>query len=163
MALALTLRFIVPLRAQLNLKLVKRLLEQSAGFEVSTCINGKEALAALIDAYTAGCPPHIAVIDWQMPVMTGPEAARAFREWEAAHLPPGAPRLPVLCLTANVLEEHAAECAAAGMDALLTKPLRADALADLRTRAVTYAAALAASSCGKVVLAAAEENDDDDG
>jgi CheY-like chemotaxis protein len=136
---------------------VKRLLELSAGFEVRTGINGKEALDALVAAFTAGCPPHIAVIDMSMPVMSGPEATRAFREWEQAHLPPGAPRLPVLCLTANVLEEHAAECAAAGMDTMLTKPLRADALAGLRARAATYAAALTASSYGKRMAA------DDDG
>jgi CheY-like chemotaxis protein len=49
----------------------------------------------------------------QMPCMTGPEAAAAFRAWER-DMRPGAPTLPLIALTANVLEEHAAECKAAG-------------------------------------------------
>ena len=76
-----------------------------------------------------------------MPVMSGPEAGRAFRAWEAARLPPGAPRLPMYCLTANVLEEHRRECEAAGFDGFHTKPLRADALAALQARAAAHAAA----------------------
>ncbi len=34
------------------------------------------------------------------------DATRAFRAWEQDNLPPDAPRLPVFCITANVLEEH---------------------------------------------------------
>ncbi len=70
-------------------------------------------------------------------------AARAFRAWEAAHRP-RAPRTPMYCLTANVLEEHRAECDAAGFDGFLTKPLRADALTELRARAAEHADALTA-------------------
>ena len=73
-----------------------------------------------------------------MPVMDGPTATRAFREWEVAHAPCGT-RLPVYCLTANVLEEHKDVCCAAGMDEFITKPLRRDALAELRQRAAEYA------------------------
>jgi hypothetical protein len=36
----------------------------------------------------------------------GADATRAFRAWEQDNLPPDAPRLPVFCITANVLEEH---------------------------------------------------------
>ena len=73
-----------------------------------------------------------------MPLMTGPEAAVAFRAWER-DMRPGE-HLPLIALTANVLEEHAAECKAAGMDAFLSKPLRPDALAVLRAHAGAYAA-----------------------
>ena len=51
------------------------------------------------------------------------------------------PRLPVYCLTANVLEEHRAECENAGFDGFLTKPLRRENLAELRDRAQAYTAA----------------------
>jgi CheY-like chemotaxis protein len=184
---------------KLNLLLVKRLLEQHAGFSVETAVNGREAL----DKLTSLCArrstsPHVAVIDMQarprarvracvhccarpdvlcrpcrqcrqMPFLSGPgaftstrpsartaahaadapatraEATRAFRAWEAAQ-PREWPRLPVYCLTANVLEEHRLECAAAGMDAgFLTKPLRADALADMRRVAEAHAQALRAA------------------
>ena len=51
---------------KLNLLLVKRLLEQHAGFSVETAVNGREAL----DKLTALCArrstsPHVAVIDMQ--------------------------------------------------------------------------------------------------
>ncbi len=71
------------------------------------------------------------------------EAARAFRAWEAEHRP-GAPRLPIFALTANVLDEHRAECAAAGMDGFVSKPLRACMLPELQQRARGYAEQLAA-------------------
>jgi CheY-like chemotaxis protein len=48
----------------LNLKLVKRLLEQH-GFRVETAANGKEAFDRLVRVYETGAPPHIAIIDMQ--------------------------------------------------------------------------------------------------
>ena len=56
-----------------------------------------------------------------MPVMSGPDATRAFRAWEREHAPHAAPRLPVFCITANVLEEHRLECETAGMCGFITK------------------------------------------
>jgi CheY-like chemotaxis protein len=44
----------------------QRLLEQH-GFTVTTAANGKEAFDALVAAYEAGAPPHIAIIDMQVP------------------------------------------------------------------------------------------------
>jgi hypothetical protein len=49
----------------LNLKLVKRLLEQSAQFSVEPAVNGKEAYDKLVAAFEIGEPPHIAVLDMQ--------------------------------------------------------------------------------------------------
>jgi CheY-like chemotaxis protein len=43
------------------------------------------------------------------------DATRAFRAWERDNLPADAPRLPVYCITANVLEEHRQACETAGM------------------------------------------------
>ena len=63
--------------------------------------------------------------------------ARSLRAWEAER---GAARLPLYCLTANVLEEHRAECESAGFDGFLTKPLRRENLAELRRHAQAYAA-----------------------
>jgi CheY-like chemotaxis protein len=65
------------------------------------------------------------------------DATRAFRAWEQEHRP--GLRLPIYCLTANVLDEHRQECEAAGMDFHLPKPLRVHALAELRQRALAYA------------------------
>jgi CheY-like chemotaxis protein len=70
--------------------------------------------------------------------MSGPEAAAAYRVWEAAARP-GAMRLPIISLTANAAEEHAAECSQAGMDFFLAKPLRQEAIPVLRAHAAAYA------------------------
>ena len=85
-----------------------------------------------------------------MPIWGGPEAARALRAWEAeAADDAAAPRLPIFALTANCLEAHRVECAAAGMDGFLTKTLGRAALPQLQQRAREYeraAAQLAAAS-----------------
>jgi CheY-like chemotaxis protein len=133
----------------LNLKLVKLVLEKH-GFTVETGANGREAFDKLRVAFETGAPPSIAIIDMQMPGWSGPDAARAWRTWEAQHRQ-GRPRLPMLCLTANVMEENREECEAAGFDAFLPKPLRATALMELRERAAAYAQQLAAAPVAAAV------------
>jgi two-component system, sensor histidine kinase len=63
------------------------------------------------------------LMDVQMPGVDGLEATRRIRA-----LPPPACRVPVLGLTANVLEEERRRCLAAGMDQCLTKPIAWGAL-----------------------------------
>jgi CheY-like chemotaxis protein len=93
----------------LNLRLISRLL-QLQGFEITAVADGGAALEALEALTEAGTVPFdLAVLDMNMPIMSGPEAAAAYRQWEAAARP-DAMRLPIIALTANALEEHAAEC-----------------------------------------------------
>jgi CheY-like chemotaxis protein len=108
------------------LRLITRLL-QLQDFEVTAVADGGAALDALRANYEAtaaaaaagggapglAAPFDLAVLDMSMPVMSGPQAAAAFRAWEAAARP-GAMRLPIISLTANAAEEHASECAQAG-------------------------------------------------
>ena len=54
----------------------------------------------------------------------------------------GAPPLPLLCLTANVLDEHRAACEAAEFNGFITKPLHSSMLPQLRARAEAHAVAL---------------------
>ena len=71
-----------------------------------------------------------------MPKMDGLEATRRFRAWEQScrTAPQGQQhaatrkRLPIVALSANVVDEKIEECTAAGMDGFLGKPLRLDAL-----------------------------------
>ncbi|MDO9245413.1 MAG: response regulator, partial [Phenylobacterium sp.] len=58
----------------------------------------------------------------QMPVMDGLTATRVIRQEEAGR---GAPRTPILALTANVMADHLAAYRAAGMDGLVGKPIDA--------------------------------------
>ena len=131
----------------LNLMLVTRMLERAAGFAVESSADGHEAYDSIVAAAERGRMPHLVILDMQMPRWSGPDAARAVRAWEAAQRPPRPP-VPIYALTANVLEEHRAECDAAGMDGFLTKPLRAAALPELQQRAREYQRAMAGlTSC----------------
>ena len=127
-----------PLRAlladdnRLNLLLLSKLLPMAGFSHVTVCDDGAQSLEAL----TSGEVFHLVVLDMCMPT-PGPEVARSLRAWEAER---GAARLPLYCLTANVLEEHRAECESAGFDGFLTKPLRRENLAELRRHAQAYAA-----------------------
>ena len=94
-----------------------------AGAAIVTSVeNGAEALEAL-----AAQAFDLVLMDMQMPVMDGLTAMRALREREAAS---GAPRTPVLALTANAGVEQAAASRAAGADEHLAKPVSADRLLD---------------------------------
>lgn len=70
----------------------------------------------------------LVLMDVQMPDLDGLEATRRLREIEQSE---GAPRLPVIALTANAMVGDRERCLAAGMDGYLSKPLRRDALARL--------------------------------
>jgi signal transduction histidine kinase/CheY-like chemotaxis protein len=65
------------------------------------------------------------LMDLHMPGLDGLAAARAIREWEYAT---GAPRAAILAITADVLPETRSAAEAAGIDALLAKPMTPDSL-----------------------------------
>lgn len=65
------------------------------------------------------------LMDINMPVMDGYEAMKKIRAYEAEnHLAP----VPIIALTANVLQGDKARYLASGADAILAKPLQLDAL-----------------------------------
>ena len=100
----------------------------------------------------------------EMPVLSGTEVAAEYRRWEAeeAQATGVNSHLPIVALTANVTEEHAAQCESAGMDLFLPKPLRDFAIPALRAHATAHAEqravlyeAQAATREGAAVAAAA--------
>ncbi|MEM6571778.1 MAG: ATP-binding protein [Planctomycetota bacterium] len=99
---------------------VAQLLLESWGHEVQIASNGQKALLALEEATF-----DIVLMDMQMPVMGGLEATRRIRESERSSDDP--PTL-ILAMTANVAPEAAAQCAEAGMDDHIAKPIDADEL-----------------------------------
>ena len=117
---------------ELILKLVSKVL-RAAGFRVSTAVNGAEALAALQAAAAAGAAlPDAVLTDVQMPVMDGLAFTRAYRAWETSRVPPGQARLPIIALSANVLDEHVAASFAAGVTRHFAKPLRGETVQELK-------------------------------
>ena len=155
------LRLLVADDHPLALRLVTCLL-QLHGFAVTPVADGAAALAALKAAFPAhsavgtpaAAPFDLALLDMDMPVLSGPACTAAFREWEAAR-PPGEPRLPIAALTANVAAEHARTCAAAGMTIFLAKPLRAADMSLLRAHAASFSEARAVAAAAAAALPAA--------
>jgi CheY-like chemotaxis protein len=68
------------------------------------------------------------LMDVHMPGVDGIEATRRIREGEAKLSPAARARLPIIALTASVMDEDRQNCLAAGMDDFLTKPLDPNAL-----------------------------------
>ena len=66
------------------------------GYEVVTCANGAEAIDRLEDTYGSGLPAAI-VLDWMMPVMTGPDLVARL----AAH--PRWATIPIVVVSAVAL------------------------------------------------------------
>ncbi|MDO8047110.1 response regulator [Janthinobacterium sp. SUN211] len=89
----------------------------TCGYAIDTAENGALGLQAL-----AGQQYDLVLMDCMMPVMDGYQACQALRTREAAS---GAPRLPVIALTAGVTDDDRQRCAAAGMDDYLSKPFTA--------------------------------------
>jgi signal transduction histidine kinase/ActR/RegA family two-component response regulator len=75
----------------------------------------------------------VVLMDMQMPVMDGLEATRAIRAYEQLV---GAPRTPIIMLSANALSEHVRSGHEAGADLHLAKPITAEDLMDALARAL---------------------------
>jgi signal transduction histidine kinase/CheY-like chemotaxis protein len=88
------------------------------GITADIVANGQEAIEA-----ASSKPYDLILMDVQMPVMDGLQAARAIRE-----LPTTAAMTPIIALTANARKEDAAQCWSAGMNWHLAKPEKKDVL-----------------------------------
>lgn len=104
---------------ELNVVVARSVLEK-LGCTVDVAMNGHDALAMFDPAKY-----DLALLDIQLPDMTGLDIARQLRERYAAHTLP-----PLIALTANVLKDKQ-EYLKAGMDDVLSKPLAVKALTDV--------------------------------
>lgn len=108
---------------EVNRKLALRMLEK-LGLRADIAENGREALAMLaVNRY------DLVLMDMQMPVMDGIEAARLLFERLPKEDCP-----PVVAMTANVLPEDKEKCLAIGMSDFISKPFRMEALRTLVNR-----------------------------
>ncbi|HMP62070.1 MAG TPA: ATP-binding protein, partial [Phenylobacterium sp.] len=104
------------------------------GVDLTLALDGREALQRLAqDRF------DLVLMDMQMPVMDGLAATRAIRSREAEL---GAPRLPVLMLSANAMRRHQEEAQAAGADRHVARPVTAQALLEAMARALPDPVAL---------------------
>ncbi len=101
-----------------NQKLAVGLLKRW-GHTVSVVENGLEAVQAW-----ANGPFDVILMDVQMPIMDGLEAARTIRSKEA-----GTNRhVPIIAVTAHAMTGDREKCMLAGMDGYVTKPFKKQAL-----------------------------------
>jgi CheY-like chemotaxis protein len=113
---------------------VVRLILRKLGVAADVAHHGRAAVAcAQQHEY------DLILMDLQMPEMDGFEATRTIRRERAAGRQP-----MIVALTANALQGDEEACLAAGMDAYMSKPARADQLAEMLRRAKLRLAAPAA-------------------
>ena len=101
-----------------NQLVCRRILER-LGYEVESVTDGSQAVAL-----AAKGTFDLVLMDVQMPIMDGIEAARAIREGEKGV------RIPIVALTANAMEGDRENCRKAGMDDYLPKPFQCTELRD---------------------------------
>ncbi|MEI8036749.1 MAG: PAS domain S-box protein [Verrucomicrobiota bacterium] len=98
---------------------------QSLGYRVEFAANGAEAVETFApEKYSA------ILMDIQMPVMNGLEAARNIRERESAS------HVQIIALTANVMPGDRERYLAGDMDEFLSKPFKRDELAAILKRLI---------------------------
>jgi CheY-like chemotaxis protein len=119
------LRVLIAEDNTVNMMIAVAMLERW-GLDVVQALDGREAVAAVQRAVTAGRPFDAVLMDVQMPEMSGHEATRALREQEAGGAL-GRP-LPIIALTAAALVTEREEALRSGMNDFLTKPIDADKL-----------------------------------
>lgn len=119
---------------ELNREVATELLHM-AGFIVDTAENGKVALEMVSRANY-----DLVLMDMQMPVMDGVTATREIRKL------PQFSTLPIVAMTANVMQHDKDKCIAAGMNDHIAKPIDPDELWEkmhywLKLKSITTATA----------------------
>jgi signal transduction histidine kinase/CheY-like chemotaxis protein len=115
-----SLRVLVADDNAINRRVVTRILT-SAGHMVTAVADGEQALDALEDA-----PFDVALLDVNMPVLDGIEAAKLYRFASLSERP-----VPLIALTADATARTRDRCLEAGMDTCLVKPVEPERLLDV--------------------------------
>ena len=104
-------------------QLVLRTLMEQFGITLTVVDNGKLAVEAWKSQIW-----DIILMDMQMPVMGGVEASRIIRDQERAT---GRTETPIIAVTANAMTHHMSEYESAGINGIVSKPIKADTLANV--------------------------------
>lgn len=100
-------------------QMVARGMLNKLGYTVACVSNGKEALGFLEER-----PVDLILMDCLMPVMDGYETTREWRDIEKAR----GGHIPIVAMTASVVEGEQQRCLLAGMDDYLSKPVNIEEL-----------------------------------
>ncbi|MFA5905738.1 MAG: response regulator, partial [Desulfobacula sp.] len=103
-----------------NQKMTKLMLSK-AGYMIDIADDGKEA----VKKYTEKPDSYdLIFMDINMPKMDGFQATKLIRSFEEKKN--NLPKIPILALTANVMDDFKTKCTEAGMNDFLTKPIKRD-------------------------------------
>ena len=107
-----------------NLEILEQLLN-SVGMDVVSLIKSQEVMPFLHRAFEAGDGFHIAILDLQMPGMSGYDVAMEIRNWEreSREGEDNQTRFPLVALS-SLMAKDARKCEEAGFDGFLNKPIR---------------------------------------
>ena len=113
-----------------NQKVALNILEKKLGYHADVVTNGKEAIESL-----ERLDYDLVLMDGQMPEMDGYEATRIIRDESSAvrnH------NIPIIAITANAMKGDRKKCLEAGMDDYVSKPIKAQNLADTVERYIQH-------------------------
>lgn len=110
-----------------NQKVASRMLT-TMGITCSVAGDGQEA----VDMVKRAEKLDAIIMDWQMPVMDGLDAARCIRKMDGwrAHI-------PIVAMTANAMHGDREKCIGAGMDDYISKPVVPEDLREVLGRVLT--------------------------
>jgi CheY-like chemotaxis protein len=106
-----------------NQKVMVRTLEK-LGYRVDVAKDGREAVKAV-----QGGDYDLVLMDCEMPELDGYEATRVIRDAEVDEQ-----HIPIVALTANVMDGNREKCLQCGMDDHVIKPVKRQVLAEVLTR-----------------------------
>ena len=101
----------------INLDLTTRLLEKK-GHKITTAENGKEAVDRFLESSF-----DVILMDLEMPIISGIEAARQIRAKEKASSIDTPAYTPIIAMTAHDQETERTACLVVGMDGFISKPI----------------------------------------
>ncbi|AUM13718.1 hybrid sensor histidine kinase/response regulator [Ketobacter alkanivorans] len=115
------MRILVAEDHHLSQKVVRGMLSR-LGMQAVTVDNGREAVKLAQEQDF-----DVILMDCEMPEMNGFDATRAIRQWEQTqHRSP----IPIIALTAHIMDEHKERSLECGMNAYLAKPIELSELRD---------------------------------
>lgn len=103
---------------EINLMVAKSLLEQD-GHLITAARNGAEAVALVQQQ-----PFDVILMDLHMPEVDGIEATRQIRALDDRHIA----TLPIIALTANIMQDEKDRCRNSGMNGFIVKPFAVEKL-----------------------------------
>lgn len=107
------LRILVVDDNEINHKVITGLLAKT-GHDLTSAMNGREAVD-----YVTRQSFDIVLMDMEMPVMNGVDATKTIRMLND----PSKSNIPIIAMTANVVDEDVEKCKAAGMNDFISKPI----------------------------------------